>query len=164
MAVFHLTREKFFFLPIRPEGGTVTSFTRQTGMAPDEDLGTGSGNQPYYYLSFEIQKQPVCITKMQYTEFVTTMSRVYVGNLEPRVSERDLEDDFRVYGVIRSIWVARRPPGYAFIDFEDHRDANDAIRGMDEIALVWPTSSVSTFLAVRNQSLLLFPQLFLPNS
>ncbi|PKA52862.1 Serine/arginine-rich splicing factor RSZ21 [Apostasia shenzhenica] len=59
------------------------------------------------------------------------MSRVYVGNLEPRVSERDLEDEFRVYGVIRSIWVARRPPGYAFIDFDDHRDAQDAIREMD---------------------------------
>ncbi|KAL0912794.1 hypothetical protein M5K25_016199 [Dendrobium thyrsiflorum] len=59
------------------------------------------------------------------------MSRVYVGNLDPRVNERDLEDEFRVYGVIRSIWVARRPPGYAFIDFDDHRDAQDAIREMD---------------------------------
>ncbi|XP_020674380.2 serine/arginine-rich splicing factor RSZ21 isoform X1 [Dendrobium catenatum] len=59
------------------------------------------------------------------------MSRVYVGNLEPRVSERDLEDEFRVYGVIRSIWVARRPPGYSFIDFDDRRDAEDAIREMD---------------------------------
>ncbi|KAK9104621.1 hypothetical protein Scep_021465 [Stephania cephalantha] len=29
------------------------------------------------------------------------MSRVYVGNLDPRVSERDLEDEFRVYGVLR---------------------------------------------------------------
>ena len=29
------------------------------------------------------------------------MSRVYVGNLDPRVSERELEDEFRVYGVIR---------------------------------------------------------------
>lgn len=59
------------------------------------------------------------------------MSRVYVGNIDPRVNERDLEDEFRVYGVIRSIWVARRPPGYAFIDFDDHRDAQDAIREMD---------------------------------
>ncbi|KAL0915513.1 hypothetical protein M5K25_015939 [Dendrobium thyrsiflorum] len=59
------------------------------------------------------------------------MSRVYVGNLEPLVSERDLEDEFRVYGVIRSIWVARRPPGYSFIDFDDRRDAEDAIREMD---------------------------------
>lgn len=29
------------------------------------------------------------------------MSRVYVGNLDSRVSERDLEDEFRVFGVIR---------------------------------------------------------------
>ncbi|PNX86629.1 serine/arginine-rich splicing factor RSZ22-like protein [Trifolium pratense] len=60
------------------------------------------------------------------------MSRVYVGNLDSRVSERDLEDEFRVYGVIRSVWVARRPPGYAFIDFDDRRDAQDAIRELDE--------------------------------
>ncbi|XP_038712117.1 serine/arginine-rich splicing factor RSZ22A-like isoform X2 [Tripterygium wilfordii] len=59
------------------------------------------------------------------------MSRVYVGNLDPRVSERDLEDEFRTFGVIRSVWVARRPPGYAFIDFDDKRDAQDAIRELD---------------------------------
>ncbi|KAJ6804001.1 serine/arginine-rich splicing factor RSZ21A-like [Iris pallida] len=59
------------------------------------------------------------------------MSRVFVGNLEARVSERDLEDEFRTFGVIRSIWVARKPPGYAFIDFDDRRDAQDAIRDLD---------------------------------
>ncbi|XP_008793862.1 serine/arginine-rich splicing factor RSZ21A isoform X1 [Phoenix dactylifera] len=62
------------------------------------------------------------------------MSRVYVGNLDPRVSERDIEDEFRVYGVLRrkaSVWVARRPPGYAFVEFDDRRDALDAIRGLD---------------------------------
>jgi RNA recognition motif-containing protein len=30
-----------------------------------------------------------------------------------------------------SVWVARRPPGYAFLDFEDPRDARDAIRALD---------------------------------
>ncbi|KAK9104618.1 hypothetical protein Scep_021462 [Stephania cephalantha] len=59
------------------------------------------------------------------------MSRVYVGNLDPRVSERDLEDEFRVYGVLRSVWVARKPPGYAFVEFDDRRDALDSIRGLD---------------------------------
>lgn len=59
------------------------------------------------------------------------MSRVYVGNLDPRVSERELEDEFRTYGVLRSVWVARRPPGYAFIEFDDKRDALDAIRDLD---------------------------------
>ncbi|KAB1204446.1 Serine/arginine-rich splicing factor RSZ22A [Morella rubra] len=61
------------------------------------------------------------------------MTRIYVGNLDPRVTERDLEDEFRVFGVIESVWVARRPPGYAFIDFEDRRDAEDAIRELDEV-------------------------------
>ncbi|MBA0865172.1 hypothetical protein Goshw_009719, partial [Gossypium schwendimanii] len=32
-----------------------------------------------------------------------------------------------------SVWVARRPPGYAFIDFDDRRDAEDAIRELDGI-------------------------------
>lgn len=59
------------------------------------------------------------------------MTRVYIGNLDSRISERDLEDDFHVFGVIRSVWVARRPPGYAFIDFDDRRDALDAIRELD---------------------------------
>ncbi|XP_022857139.1 serine/arginine-rich splicing factor RSZ22A-like isoform X2 [Olea europaea var. sylvestris] len=59
------------------------------------------------------------------------MSRVYVGNLDPRVTERELEDEFCTFGVIRSVWVARRPPGYAFIDFDDRRDAQDAIRELD---------------------------------
>lgn len=34
-------------------------------------------------------------------DFFVKMSRVYVGNLDPRVTERELEDEFRKYGVIR---------------------------------------------------------------
>ncbi|TVU12257.1 hypothetical protein EJB05_45892 [Eragrostis curvula] len=59
------------------------------------------------------------------------MARVYVGNLDPRVTARELEDEFRVFGVLRSVWVARKPPGFAFIDFDDKRDAEDAIRDLD---------------------------------
>ncbi|KAJ4752951.1 hypothetical protein LUZ62_030464 [Rhynchospora pubera] len=59
------------------------------------------------------------------------MARVYVGNLDDRVSARELEDEFRVFGVLRSVWVARKPPGFAFIEFDDRRDATDAIRELD---------------------------------
>ncbi|XP_029118696.1 serine/arginine-rich splicing factor RSZ21 isoform X1 [Elaeis guineensis] len=59
------------------------------------------------------------------------MARVYVGNLDPRATARELEDEFRVFGVLRSVWVARKPPGFAFIDFDDRRDAQDAIRELD---------------------------------
>ncbi|MEQ2278738.1 hypothetical protein AMECASPLE_002112 [Ameca splendens] len=30
-----------------------------------------------------------------------------------------------------SVWVARNPPGFAFVEFEDPRDATDAVRELD---------------------------------
>ncbi|KAJ3679588.1 hypothetical protein LUZ60_017599 [Juncus effusus] len=59
------------------------------------------------------------------------MSKVYVGNLDNRVSEKDLEVEFGAFGTIRSVWVARKPPGYGFVEFEDKRDALDSIRDLD---------------------------------
>lgn len=35
------------------------------------------------------------------------------------------------YGPLRSVWIARKPPGFAFIEYEDVRDAEDAVRKMD---------------------------------
>lgn len=46
-------------------------------------------------------------------------------------SKQDLEDAFSYYGPIRNVWVARNPPGFAFVEFEDARDAEDAVRGLD---------------------------------
>ncbi|RWW01645.1 hypothetical protein GW17_00035301, partial [Ensete ventricosum] len=64
----------------------------------------------------------------------SVMARLYVGNLDPRTTARELEDEFRVFGVLRSVWVARKPPGFAFIDFDDRRDAQDAIRDLDGLS------------------------------
>ncbi|MCO5555027.1 hypothetical protein L7F22_008566 [Adiantum nelumboides] len=33
--------------------------------------------------------------------------------------------------LLQLVWVARRPPGYAFIDFDDRRDAMDAIKSLN---------------------------------
>lgn len=61
------------------------------------------------------------------------MSRIYVGNLPTDIRERELEDIFYKYGRIRDIQVKtpQRPPAFAFITFEDSRDAEDAVRGRD---------------------------------
>eukprot|EP00731_Ephydatia_muelleri_P022924 Em0015g507a len=58
-------------------------------------------------------------------------SRVYVGDLGSGGSKPELEREFERYGPLKSVWVARNPPGFAFIEFEDPRDAEDAVRDMD---------------------------------
>ena len=43
----------------------------------------------------------------------------------------DLEASFGKYGTLKNVWVARNPPGFAFVEFEDPRDAEDAVRALD---------------------------------
>ncbi|WOH14344.1 hypothetical protein DCAR_0933863 [Daucus carota subsp. sativus] len=58
---------------------------------------------------------------------------IYVGNLPGDIREREVEDLFYKYGHIVEIdlKIPPRPPGYAFVEFEDARDAEDAIEGRD---------------------------------
>ncbi|XP_057837894.2 serine/arginine-rich splicing factor SR30 isoform X4 [Cryptomeria japonica] len=58
---------------------------------------------------------------------------IYVGNLPGDVTKGEIEDLFYKYGRIIDIdlKLPPRPPGYCFIEFEDARDAEDAIRGRD---------------------------------
>ncbi|KAA0197058.1 hypothetical protein HAZT_HAZT010353 [Hyalella azteca] len=57
--------------------------------------------------------------------------KVYVGDLGSSASKQDLEEVFSQYGRLSSVWVARNPPGFAFVEFDDSRDAEDAVRALD---------------------------------
>ncbi|VDD91993.1 unnamed protein product [Enterobius vermicularis] len=58
--------------------------------------------------------------------------RVYVGNLPADIRQHDLEDLFYKYGRINFIDVKlSRGAPFAFIEFDDPRDARDAVRGRD---------------------------------
>ena len=62
------------------------------------------------------------------------MSRtVFVGNLPLDIRNREVEDLFGKYGRIADIdlKLPTRPPGFAFIEFEDARDAQDSVKGRD---------------------------------
>ncbi|KDP23469.1 hypothetical protein JCGZ_23302 [Jatropha curcas] len=58
---------------------------------------------------------------------------LYVGNLPGDIRQREVKDLFYKYGPIVDVdlKIPPRPPGYAFVEFEDARDAEDAIRGRD---------------------------------
>lgn len=56
--------------------------------------------------------------------------RLYVGNLPRDVRESEIEDLFEKYGRIDDIDL-KGARGFAFLEFRDVRDAEDAVRGRD---------------------------------
>lgn len=60
------------------------------------------------------------------------MKRIFVGNLPPDVRTRDLEDLFYKFGRIAFIDLkTRRGPPFAFVEFHDYRDAEEAVKSRD---------------------------------
>lgn len=57
--------------------------------------------------------------------------KVYVGNLQDNCLKSDVENAFSKFGPLKNVWVARNPPGFAFVEFEDSRDAEDSVRALD---------------------------------
>lgn len=51
-------------------------------------------------------------------------TRIYVGKLNINARERDVERFFKGYGHVKEILMKN---GFAFVEFEDYRDADDAI-------------------------------------
>ncbi|EPR58269.1 RNA recognition motif-containing protein [Toxoplasma gondii GAB2-2007-GAL-DOM2] len=57
--------------------------------------------------------------------------KVYIGGIEADTTTEELESIFGKYGTISTVWVARNPPGFAFLTFDDYRDAKDAVAELD---------------------------------
>ena len=64
---------------------------------------------------------------------------IFVGNLPLDIRERELDDLFYKYGRIVHIKLPRcnHPPAFAFIEFEDKRDAEDAQYYRDGYRIRW---------------------------
>ncbi len=56
-------------------------------------------------------------------------TRVYVGRLPHKVTERDVEQFFRGYGRIREVML--KDQGYGFVEFDEPRDADDAVHDLN---------------------------------
>jgi len=59
-------------------------------------------------------------------------TRVFIGGLSPRAKESDVERFFKGFGKIRDINLKQ---GYGFVEFDDPRDADDAVYEMNNQSL-----------------------------
>ena len=57
--------------------------------------------------------------------------KVYIGGLSRNASREEIEDAFGRYGKLDNVFVARNPPGFAFVEFTDPQDAEDSVRALD---------------------------------
>mmetsp|Transcript_30516 Transcript_30516/g.37447 ORF Transcript_30516/g.37447 Transcript_30516/m.37447 type:complete len:127 (-) Transcript_30516:72-452(-) len=59
--------------------------------------------------------------------------RLYVGNLpkDRAVERNELEEHFEKFGRVVDIWVARQPPGFAFVTMDDEKEAQEAVKELD---------------------------------
>ncbi|KAJ8676377.1 hypothetical protein QAD02_012164 [Eretmocerus hayati] len=59
-------------------------------------------------------------------------SRIYVGNLPPDIRTKDIEDLFYKFGKVAFVDLKnRKGPPFAFVEFDDPRDAEDAVHARD---------------------------------
>merc|ERR1712209_264077 len=59
------------------------------------------------------------------------ITKVWVGGLGEEGTRIELEVAFEEIGPVKNIWLAKNPPSFAFIEMEDPRDAEDAVKALD---------------------------------
>ena len=54
--------------------------------------------------------------------------KLYLGNLGEKANKYEIEDIFKKYGKLKNVWVAKNPPGFAFLEYENPKDAEEAFK------------------------------------
>jgi arginine/serine-rich splicing factor 3 len=75
--------------------------------------------------------------------------KIYVGNL-PKEENRIISADkisnlFSRCGTVNNIWIAKKPPGFAFVEYADQRDAEDAVKSLNKYEIE-PDYPIGNFL------------------
>ena len=54
-------------------------------------------------------------------------NRVHIANLDERIDERNLENLFGRYGLVKEVWLAKSTPCFAFVVYHSKEDAESAV-------------------------------------
>ena len=61
--------------------------------------------------------------------------RLYFGNLDPQVTQQELEREVNRFGETKSVWVAKNPSGFAFVEYVELRDAEECLKQLNSVRL-----------------------------
>ena len=61
--------------------------------------------------------------------------RLYFGNLDPQVTQQELEREVNRFGETKSVWVAKNPAGFAFVEYVELRDAEECLKQLNSVRL-----------------------------
>jgi len=75
--------------------------------------------------------------------------RIYIGNLPPDCREKDLDRFFKGYGRKTDVLIKQ---GFGFVEFEDYRDADDAVYELNGKDLLGERVSVEHARGTRRAS------------
>merc|ERR1712156_22208 len=82
------------------------------------------GSNQYYSLGGKGYKNLSPFIKLK----MPNHQRVYIGGIPTDARDRDLEKFFKGYGRINEVVIKN---GYGFVEFDDYRDADDAVSDLD---------------------------------
>ncbi|KAG5442134.1 Tumor protein p63-regulated protein 1 protein, variant 3 [Clonorchis sinensis] len=86
----------------------------------------------------EVGFEPQTIRFMQMAARSASRDRgrkLYIGGLPQDVVKDDLLHELNKYGEVVDVWIARNPPGFAFVEYVTAGDAEKAVRALDGVNL-----------------------------
>ena len=78
--------------------------------------------------------------------------RLFVGGLygDKVVEKWELEQVFAPYGDVKDIWVAKDPPGYAFVEMETVESAREAMEALNNTEALGVTIRYCAFIVLSS--------------
>lgn len=70
--------------------------------------------------------------------FLGSVFKLFIGGLPGVVSKDDLHRELTKFGHVVDLWVARNPPGFAFVKFNNFNDADKALHALNGSSVFGP--------------------------